>query len=268
MTTADYEEYLNSTEWKQTRSLIIERDQHCMICHSSKNLEVHHNTYQRLGQEQPGDLVTVCGNCHKFITDSLKERKCPRVENGLELNQEYWDPRFIEGLAGKAIALDIAQDLLSELPDPNGLYIFYGSHGMGKSGLLCSIVANCFRAGISARYARAEEILRELRSTFSNDSDVSEYELFQKYGHYQVLAIDEVDRVSDTRWSRSALFSLLDMRYNLRNQLATLLAMNCNPEEMPAGFEYLQSRMMDGQRVEMSGRDLRNSSEPVEQKLL
>ncbi len=145
-------------------------------------------------------------------------------------------------------------------PRPTGWYAVYGPYGVGKSGVLRSIVAACCRALVSACDVRAEDILREMRATF-DDSNIGEDELLQKYGHYQVLAIDEVDRVSDTRGSRSALFSLLDMRYNRRNQLATLLATNCNPEKMPAGFEYLQSRMLESQRVEMSGKDLRDSSE-------
>ena len=142
-------------------------------------------------------------------------------------------------MEGKGVALDCGRDLLAACPRPTGWYAVYGPYGVGKSGVLRSIVAACCRALVSARYVRAEDIFREMRATFGDDSNIGEDELLQKYGHYQVLAIDEVDRVSDTRWSRSALFSLLDMRYNRRNQLATLLATNCNPEKMPAGFEYL-----------------------------
>jgi DNA replication protein DnaC len=177
--------------------------------------------------------------------------------SGLEESERLWSLDFITGLKGKEQAVRTGQRLLASLPKPAGWLVFHGDFGVGKSGVLRSIVAGCCREMVPARYVRAEDILRELRATFGNDSEVSEDALMDGYGRYQVLAIDEVDRVSDTKWSRSALFTLLDTRYKRREQLATLLATNCDPTHMPDGFEYLQSRMQHGERIEMTGKDLR-----------
>jgi hypothetical protein len=57
------------------------------------------------------------------------------------------------------------------------------------------------------------------------------------------------------------------MRYNRRNRLATLLATNCDPLQMPAGFEYLESRMKSGERVKLIGADLRGEGDKPEQEL-
>lgn len=160
-------------------------------------------------------------------------------------------------MEGKKDAVEVGKQILEMLPRPAGWVAIYGSYGVGKSGVLRAIVAACCREMVPARYVRAEDILRELRTTFADDAEVTEDEMVQRYGRYQVLAVDEVDRVSDTKWSRSALFTLLDTRYKRRNALATLLATNCDPTQLPAGFEYLQSRMRDGDRVEMTGKDLR-----------
>ena len=147
---------------------------------------------------------------------------------------------------------------MSQCPRPVGWYAVYGDYGVGKTGTLKSVVSACCRVLVNAKYVRAEDILREIRSTFHGDNaDEAEEDILHKYGEYQLLAIDEVDRVSDKAWSRSTLFSLLDLRYNRRDRFATLVATNCDPNNMPEGFEYLQSRMQDGVRVEVTGKDLR-----------
>lgn len=63
-----YHEYLQSPEWKATRNAAIERAGHaCQFCRSTNRLEVHHNTYERIGREEPGDLVVLCHECHSTL---------------------------------------------------------------------------------------------------------------------------------------------------------------------------------------------------------
>src|SRR5436305_8129525 len=64
-----YEEYLLTAEWQVTRKRILERDHYqCQGCFA-KNvvLNVHHYTYERLGCEEDGDLVTLCVFCHEEL---------------------------------------------------------------------------------------------------------------------------------------------------------------------------------------------------------
>lgn len=60
-----YKEYLASDAWKIKRDEALERANHrCQLCSETKRLNVHHNTYDRLGDELPGDLITLCRRCH------------------------------------------------------------------------------------------------------------------------------------------------------------------------------------------------------------
>lgn len=69
--------YLESTVWKRRRNSILERDSHrCQICRLATATEVHHLTYERVAQEKPEDLVSVCDRCHDG-------------EHGR--NQRFWD---------------------------------------------------------------------------------------------------------------------------------------------------------------------------------
>ena len=68
-----YEEYLDTKEWKALRQKVIKRDRNmCAQCgekFASKELHVHHITYKRLKREHMEDLVSVCEFHHELIHD-------------------------------------------------------------------------------------------------------------------------------------------------------------------------------------------------------
>ena len=63
-----YEEVLCSALWWERRAEIIEvRGRVCERCGSDGGeveLELHHVTYARLGDESDDDLELLCGECH------------------------------------------------------------------------------------------------------------------------------------------------------------------------------------------------------------
>lgn len=65
----DYHDYLQSHEWKRTRDRRVLMDKKCQICGRPFDLQVHHMTYRNIYHEHPGDLITVCKNCHRRIEE-------------------------------------------------------------------------------------------------------------------------------------------------------------------------------------------------------
>ena len=66
-----YAEYLKTPEWERTRTAALERAQHrCVLdVEHTDGLEVQHRTKERLGAEQPGDLVVLCATCLELYQD-------------------------------------------------------------------------------------------------------------------------------------------------------------------------------------------------------
>lgn len=66
---ARYNAYIRSARWKNLRKDLIKlRAGLCDRCHrffGEGGLEVHHLTYERLGNERMADLEVVCRRCHK-----------------------------------------------------------------------------------------------------------------------------------------------------------------------------------------------------------
>jgi hypothetical protein len=67
----DYNTYLQSTHWKETRSWRMtgycERcrlQRYLVILIFKKDLNVHHKHYNTLGRERWGDLEVLCPRCH------------------------------------------------------------------------------------------------------------------------------------------------------------------------------------------------------------
>jgi hypothetical protein len=63
-----YTEYLRSPEWKARRAAALAKAGHrCQLCNRAKRLQVHHRTYERIGQEAPSDLTVLCADCHEHF---------------------------------------------------------------------------------------------------------------------------------------------------------------------------------------------------------
>lgn len=55
-----------TTSWKIVREQRLRIDGYsCMLCGATKELAVHHLTYEREGNEAMEDLLTLCSKCHQ-----------------------------------------------------------------------------------------------------------------------------------------------------------------------------------------------------------
>ena len=68
MTIANYREHLAGVEWQAIRGEVLQRANYrCEQCRLPWGLEVHHQTYERLGHESLDDLICLCGDCHRKV---------------------------------------------------------------------------------------------------------------------------------------------------------------------------------------------------------
>ena len=87
--TIEWGEYIHSVAWEETRQKIFRRDGfRCVCCGESKNLNVHHITYENLGAEKPSDLVTLCQKCHEKVHNG-EEVQTKKSGSTVELGVPY-----------------------------------------------------------------------------------------------------------------------------------------------------------------------------------
>lgn len=71
-----YPAYLQSPGWKLTRLAALYRaDYRCQICSGTDRLEVHHRTYDRLGDEAATDLIVLDDACHRMFHQNSKLKR-------------------------------------------------------------------------------------------------------------------------------------------------------------------------------------------------
>lgn len=75
MKTEEYRELLKDGRWQRRRLEIMQRDDFkCRECGMTNDLNVHHIRYvpgRKPWEYDDGDLVTLCGNCHKAVHESI-----------------------------------------------------------------------------------------------------------------------------------------------------------------------------------------------------
>jgi len=77
----EYKEYLKSKHWKNKRKEFYKTTEaKCSWCGETKNLNLHHLTYDNIGNEKLEDLICLCASCHKKLhqeTDKFKVKRKP-----------------------------------------------------------------------------------------------------------------------------------------------------------------------------------------------
>jgi hypothetical protein len=69
-----YSEYLRSPEWKRRREKVMARAKGiCEGCGDALATQVHHLTYEHVGNEFLFELVAICHECHERIHPHMSE---------------------------------------------------------------------------------------------------------------------------------------------------------------------------------------------------
>lgn len=70
-----YQEYLQTPEWQEKRKRALKKsDYRCQVCNTnSEQLNVHHRTYERRGDEIDSDLIVLCRSCHEKFHEIDKD---------------------------------------------------------------------------------------------------------------------------------------------------------------------------------------------------
>lgn len=63
----DYQSYIISDAWRRRRAKFLRIQPHCQACGTKTRLQVHHLTYEHLGDEPNGDLMTLCESHHSAV---------------------------------------------------------------------------------------------------------------------------------------------------------------------------------------------------------
>ncbi|MGE3857095.1 MAG: ATP-binding protein [Dehalococcoidia bacterium] len=136
--------------------------------------------------------------------------------------------------------------------------LLVGGNGRGKTGLAVSVVHELCRAGRAVRFIAVADLLDEVRATFDASAAVGKERVIARYRTVDVLVLDDLMAPSVTEWVREAVTVLLEARRSAG--LATVITSDQRAPEIRAAYgDRLLSRLHKFTRVEVPGRDLRDT---------
>lgn len=79
----NYYDYIKSNEWRiKAEGAKARAGNCCQVCNRSRaevQLDAHHRTYERLGNELPEDITVLCRDCHHLYEDKKREESKIKV---------------------------------------------------------------------------------------------------------------------------------------------------------------------------------------------
>ena len=69
---AEYERYIRSTKWRKRRARFACTHPKICTCGSNESLQLHHRSYERLGNELDQDLMWLCQPCHSLFEEYIR----------------------------------------------------------------------------------------------------------------------------------------------------------------------------------------------------
>lgn len=194
--------------------------------------------------------IEPCPLCHD---KAMAERK--RFMQPLEgqLNEHSFE-NFDDQLNQKALlaAVEFAAN-------PQGILVFWGGNGRGKTHLVAAIHNRLREYGAPARYFSLPDLTSKLRDLVGDDDEGLTPETFYQYvSGFPILLIDDIDYADIRRWTREQMFRLFNRRYINHRQVGTVLAMEFDPNQ-DGEMRWLFSRINDERMVvvRMEGPDNR-----------
>lgn len=122
-----------------------------------------------------------------------------------------------------------------------GLLIF-GPVGSGKSYLLGCIANEAISHGLEVRYIVYNDLLEELRHTFSKkEKDTSSMEIIHQTREVPLLLIDDLGTESSSEFTANTLYSIIDYRY--REEKPLVITTNLEIDELKDKFSLMGDRI-------------------------
>jgi DNA replication protein DnaC len=112
-------------------------------------------------------------------------------------------------------ALKISKQFIKNYPAQDVGLLFIGPCGVGKTHLAVAIIQELIlKKGVPSLFYDFRDLIREIQSTFSPDSVLSEMDVLNPVFQSEILVLDELGAKRTTAWVEETVFYIINHRYN------------------------------------------------------
>jgi DNA replication protein DnaC len=194
--------------------------------------------------------VSRARRCHcSVVADLEKNYSSARIPPRFQACEfdTYVPQSFNQGKV-KTMAVNYAADypLLDDEMFRERSLLFTGGAGRGKTHLAVAILKGLLKKGVPCLFVDFHELLTEIRGSYDEISQTSEYEILRPIIAVEVLLLDDLGSIRMTDWMQDTVFHIINLRYNHRKPVIVTTNLVMEPSRgMPQ--ETLQDRL--GYRV-------------------
>jgi DNA replication protein DnaC len=183
----------------------------CSLCHGTEWIL------------EESDSGTVAKRCKCFIEREnailFDQAKIPRRYKNCTFNN------FEEHNDSHRDALKIAKKFVKNYPVQDIGLLFQGPCGVGKTHLAVAIIHELIKEkNIPCYFCDFRNLIRNIQSTYTPDSSLTESEVLEPVFQKEVLVLDELGAKRTTAWVEETVFYIINHRYN--NKKVTLFTSN------------------------------------------
>jgi len=112
-------------------------------------------------------------------------------------------------------ALKISRQFVKNYPAQEVGLLFIGPCGVGKTHLAVAIIRELIeKKGVPCVFFDFRDLIRDIQSSFTPDSNLSEAEILAPVFDAEVLVLDELGAKRPTAWVEETVFYTINQRYN------------------------------------------------------
>lgn len=112
-------------------------------------------------------------------------------------------------------ALKISKKFVKNYPAQDVGLLFIGPCGVGKTHLAVAIIRELIeKKNVPCSFYDFRELIRDIQSTFTPDSNLTESEVLAPVFEHEVLVLDELGAKRTTAWVEETVFYIINQRYN------------------------------------------------------
>jgi len=112
-------------------------------------------------------------------------------------------------------ALKISRKVVENYPSQDIGLLFIGPVGVGKTHLAVAIIRELIlKKGVPCLFYDFRDLIRDIQSTFTSDSALSESDILEPVFESKVLVLDELGARRSSAWVEETVFYVINHRYN------------------------------------------------------
>lgn len=120
---------------------------------------------------------------------------------------------FETKLEGRKDVITSAKNFIDHYQRGGRGLLIIGDVGVGKTHIAVSILKELISKGYSGLYYNVIDLLRVIRSSYSNDTNFTENDILEITSNVDMLVLDDLGAENTSGWVLDRLYSIINKRY-------------------------------------------------------